>query len=532
MGIPHYFQVIADKYPLIITNIPPKNIEYLFIDFNGCIHPCAHNVIANKDLHNDIEKNIINECWNYTQKIISIAKGATPSIQTYICTDGVAPFAKLNQQRKRRYLSVFRKKMEGTEQIWDTNAISPGTEFMKKLGTYFNNLANDKNNKIIYNSADEFGEGEHKIFNIIKNTIGNTSGNTRKNNIVIHGLDADMIMLSLISHHSNIYLMRDNNKEIAYLNIDELRKGILSELESLIGYDVGSNDIFSKTACETIESYIVVCFILGNDFIPHATTLTLKNNGYDKLIINTCNIWKTSGKGVVTDNKISIDFIHKLIGELSKDEDIVIKQTNDEYMKKSLYKSSTGGAINIDLYPLQHKQKDNFGNYLINNPLSNKWRLYYYKFLFNTNLHDTETILNACNNYIKGILWTYNYYKQLPIDYKWFYPYGYAPSLLDIYNYLHTYDESYWETTVNKWNESTPMKSSIIQLLSILPIDSYSLLPEKYHKLFFEPKYGCADLYPSKYNIQIYSKKYLWECYPQLPSLDIKRIQKIVNNIS
>ena len=27
MGIPHYFQVIADKYPLIVTNNVPKNID-------------------------------------------------------------------------------------------------------------------------------------------------------------------------------------------------------------------------------------------------------------------------------------------------------------------------------------------------------------------------------------------------------------------------------------------------------------------------------------------------------------------------
>ena len=54
------------------------------------------------------------------------------------------------------------------------------------------------------------GEGEHKILEYIR-TFKKSEG--YKNNIrhCIYGLDADLVMLALISHEPNVVLLREDN---------------------------------------------------------------------------------------------------------------------------------------------------------------------------------------------------------------------------------------------------------------------------------------------------------------------------------
>ena len=80
--------------------------------------------------------------------------------------DGVAPRAKMNQQRERRYKSHFFKELEtGKSVLWDSNKITPGTEFMNDLPYKLRDLLPEY---IHVSGPDEPGEGEHKIFEYIR----------------------------------------------------------------------------------------------------------------------------------------------------------------------------------------------------------------------------------------------------------------------------------------------------------------------------------------------------------------------------
>ena len=110
MGIPWYFYNIYNKYntenDLTIDeqSISKLNIDYLFLDYNSMIHPCSqqelniNESLIDKDNEN-IEENIILNCLNYTRYIISVINPK----RVYIMIDGVAPRAKINQQRERRF---------------------------------------------------------------------------------------------------------------------------------------------------------------------------------------------------------------------------------------------------------------------------------------------------------------------------------------------------------------------------------------------------------------------------------------------
>lgn len=354
MGIPFYYSDLIKKYPDIIQN--PKNVNILFFDYNGLIHPIAHETICKGKTENEF----FHLLWKKTLELVEIIKPT----KYIINIDGVAPLAKINQQRKRRYIST-------NNYNWDTNAITCGTPFMDNLNKYIK--ARCVNMDTMYNN----GEGEHKIMDYIHN-------DPEPDNIyLIHGLDADLILLSLMSNKSdNIYLMREqNNNTITYISIKKIKQYI--ELEW--------SYIFHKNA-DIIKSYCVMLSIMGNDFIPHPISLKISNNGINILKIvskNTCLI--------------------------SKDDTININKTDLQLIFKNL---------------IYYEDK-----FMINE--SKNWRKNYYK-----NEVYIENISQACKYYIDGIFWTYNYYNKNinKIDHSWYYPYLGCPSISDIANYLSTYE--------------------------------------------------------------------------------------------
>ena len=192
MGVPSYFKNIIQTYNDILLTKEDFNIiiNNLFFDLNCLIHPCCRGLTDEDEMFDKI--------YDYIIEIINICN---PKDLVYIAIDGVCPRAKIEQQKSRRFKSANENK------IWDTNAITPGTNFMKKL----NKFLKEKNYsvKTIFSDSDSAGEGEHKIMYYLKN-------NYKKDNInIVYGLDADLIHLSLIKEN-NIYLYL--RKQILFLN--------------------------------------------------------------------------------------------------------------------------------------------------------------------------------------------------------------------------------------------------------------------------------------------------------------------------
>ena len=112
--------------------------------------------------------------------------------------------------------------------------------------------------KIIFSDSNVPGEGEHKIYNYIKNNIKNLNDKT----LSVYGLDADLIMLSMAIQQDNIFLLREavhfgkvNTDELLYLDIDSLKKYLLlnikkpffsedDDLEYILDQDIINDYIF------------------------------------------------------------------------------------------------------------------------------------------------------------------------------------------------------------------------------------------------------------------------------------------------
>lgn len=260
MGVPAMFRWLSQKYPKIVSSVveeQPKKVgdhvvpvdrttpnpngeefDNLYLDMNGIVHPCSHpeDKPAPKT-----EADMMMAIFEYTDRVVGMVR---PRKLLYMAVDGVAPRAKMNQQRSRRFRAAkeaaekdaeraeFVKMLnsqkasrgddintieEVVEKTWDSNAITPGTPFMHLLAESlqywcaykFTTDPSWKDMKVIISDASVPGEGEHKIMNFVRSQRAMPTHDPNTSH-VIYGLDADLIMLSLATHEPRFRVLRED----------------------------------------------------------------------------------------------------------------------------------------------------------------------------------------------------------------------------------------------------------------------------------------------------------------------------------
>ena len=134
----------------------------------------------------------------------------------------------MNQQRSRRFRSVkdmdekkakkFYKKNVLDNIPVDSNCITPGTKFMSDLSVSFKEwlVYKTKNDPewqqgcdVIFSGPEVPGEGEHKIMNFIRKMKKYSIYEKKNLKHCLYGLDADLIMLGLVSREKHFTLLRE-----------------------------------------------------------------------------------------------------------------------------------------------------------------------------------------------------------------------------------------------------------------------------------------------------------------------------------
>lgn len=567
MGIPFYFKHLVTQYADIVLPLNQLNdrCNRLYLDFNCAIHHAAQAILQKHPTMPDapLEEQILHDVVQFVKKLISRLR---PKSLVYIAVDGVCPVAKMVQQRKRRYIGHWRQHLLRAEakkhgipmSTWDNNAITPGTPFMTKLNVALHAFANawqQANARasaptLIVSDSNESGEGEHKIYEHLRmNPVDASQGVD-----IVYGLDADLIMLSLISS-AHIYLLREKpvfnipgmrNLQDSFLVLDvaRLRNALYDDLHAR-----APDPVHVPADTSTIFDYVVLCFLLGNDFLPSLSFIKIKEQGVDLLIqlymdvrclLNGAPLYDHEKKGVAG---LNTQFLTLLLARLSAVEDASMDEVTAAY-----YKRTVGAAARFSKRSSTHTPVDTLSSSLDNYPTWNKlpqglidpsqhgWRLSYYHHLFpqETSAYGEGcgyscTDVNAvCRCYLHGIGWTLSYYfdgPQQALRQPWHYPYNYSPTLLDVSNYVSTHQATLLEDIQTGLSSLTPIHiEPQAQLLCVLPPTSKTLLPPVLQAIMNEVQWGCVHCYPVSFKLCTFLKTYLWEVSPMLPPLPFNKI--------
>jgi len=320
MGVPTLFKrIIKNKYYKNIhkgVKNGKVDCDYFFMDFNGTVYNAYENIkkeIEGKNLNTSkIEELVMSEVINITQNII--CNVIQPKKMTYIALDGPAPRAKMVQQRSRRFKAVMEKKfindlkkkykMTEDKIEWDRSAnISPGTEFMEKLSNKIIKAMKEKtfqqhnkDMKVIFSNSNVPGEGEHKFLGIIRSMRNMPSKKDDK--IYLYGRDADLIVLAVATHKSNIHIIREikaendiqleqmyEDYEYLELNIDNLKNGFYNYIIYKDKYKKDKGiEIKKRDKVKLINDYIFLTFLAGNDFVLSVPFLKIRKDALFKVI--------------------------------------------------------------------------------------------------------------------------------------------------------------------------------------------------------------------------------------------------------
>ena len=281
-----------------------------------------------------------------------------------------------------------------------------------------------------------------------------------------------------------------------------------------------NQSIFEKEKADNLLfDYILICFLLGNDFLPHFPSINIRSHGIDTLMNAYRYVFRnsqsnenlTNGKRIVWKN------LRKFIDQLKEQE---LKNFQEEIkIRNKLEKRHIPCETNkekeekFQLIPIKEREIEKYIN-----PGTNGWEERYYKMLFDIEIDDNRR-REICINYLEGLEWTIKYYTNGCPDWRWTYKYNYAPLISDLYKYVPYFDTEF--ITENK-----PAVSEFVQLCYVLPRNSLTLLPENiYNKLLKEH----GDWYKLDYEFQWSFCKYFWESHVIMPHIDINKLEKIVS---
>jgi len=339
MGVPGLWPFINKHFGknAVKTIIKEKSLattfDYVYLDANGLLHGAAQFIFnygpnkkyldPNKELTYDEKLKATFE--TFFDNIVDVVSVVKPDKVLYIAIDGPAPRAKQNQQRERRFVSAMNRSSDDTG--FDSNSISPGTEFMHKLSQFMyykiRKHINDNSSsfwndiEVIYSPPTIPGEGEHKIMDYIRELP--TKEKTDSTHCMF-GPDGDLIMLTLSAHVEHISLFREVQDDASLYHLINMSK-IRKELSYILGQRRAVK-MNTRTKDDVSNDFVLMGFFVGNDFLPKIKMFYYLEDGLNKMINNYITT-STSGfanQYITNNGVIDIEGFKLFVKELSLNE--------------------------------------------------------------------------------------------------------------------------------------------------------------------------------------------------------------------
>ena len=503
MGIPSYFHFLLKHHQSILKEKKFIKCDYLFVDANSLIYDCIHEL-------KQVES--YEEVYSMVYfKMMSLHSIINPHHKTYFCFDGVPPYAKMVQQRQRRFKTMLTKKILQQEtQSWNTNHITPGTDFMNGLDEYL--IEKFKHIRCIqFSGSQEPMEGEHKICHILREQ----SHLYRDKNIMIYGLDADLIMLGLLlqvetDFHLQVFLYKET-KHFQYISQVDETKHYYFQL-NVLACEI-SNLFETDDPSQTIYDYIFLCFLCGNDFLPHIPAIQIRNNGIHVLI----DQYKETQLPLIDKetNKIKWKNMTAFFHALRDKEDKLILENIEWKIQRKRHIKTTSMEDKLNALPCMDLEKEVY----LKTHLSE----------YNDYILETSDVKEHCLDYLRTLEWTWYYYNGENVNNRIAYEHHYGPRIQDILRYMPLFNEN---TLLKK--ETHPPIEAITQLYFVLPYPNHKeIIPSDKYNSTHETVYTYVPMVKeTNFPFFYFLSKYFWESHLQMTTIQIDKLNKCINRLN
>ncbi|XP_066597922.1 5'-3' exoribonuclease 1 isoform X2 [Prorops nasuta] len=597
MGVPKFYRFISERYPClseIVLEYQIPEFDNFYLDVNGIVHGCSHP--NDNDIHFEItEEDIFKNIFHYIEILFRLIQ---PQKLLFLAVDGVAPRAKINQQRGRRFRSAKeaqqmdeRAKAKGIyvskEKKFDSNCITPGTVFMAKLNEqlkYFitYKVSNDRQwqkCKIIFSGSEVPGEGEHKIMDYIRymKSQPDYSPDTKH---CLYGLDADLIMLGLCTHEPHFSVLREEVKfgkkqkkivtpeetKFCLLHLSLLREYIEHEFSAL----KEKIDFFNIE--KIIDDWVLMGFLVGNDFIPHLPNLhiaqgalpilyhaytevlptlngyinelgTLNLSRFEKFMEKLARIdieqfaehyadlkyfeGKRIEKQLIDDttfdcndktseidydnNATSKRLLKKELNDLIKSTDEILLNEDEDDDEEEEAKDDEDDDVDEVEDETDDSLDEESDDEIYTIEFVQHKRDYYMNKL-EYEVVDDDVLRSQAEGYVRAIQWNLHYYYDGCCSWSWYYPHHYAPYISDIKDFKNL------KLDFELGEPFLPFT----QLLAVLPSYSKDLLPTAFQHLLTEETSPIINYYPNDFKTDLNGKRQEWEAVVLIPFIDEK----------
>lgn len=564
MGVPRLFPWTRNTFKGSIRYFQKgtytTTVDYLYFDANGLLHSAAQVIFnygqkkrhldSNAHLPYDVKvRKVYDLFFDY---IIQLCRTVAPQKVVYIAIDGPAPIAKQAQQRQRRFVAAKTRGVadgdsdvagdsspatstKSKPQSFDSSSISPGTMFMHNLTRYINYRIRremssssspfSKLKKVHFSPPTVPGEGEHKIMDFMRAL---PDKERKSSSHCLFGPDGDLIILSLTAHVEDMILFREDQFNPGWLHIVEISK-VRRELPKIMSIQRSSDD--------TIDDFTFLGFFVGNDFLPKAQMFLLLEDGMAAML----RVYAQTSKGknfIVRDGKVQLKGLRAFVKRIATMErNHLVGQVTTSNPKKqppderfintaltaAVQLSTTGEGYTGG----KHKERYTFNE--------KEYRRAYYKTTTVTGKPGTpefdRTLKTMCHDYLRTMIWTFEYYVYGLPNWKWAYKHHFPPLMTDLDSYLQSLTLQKFKAITSfpdKGQPSLPFE----QLLSILPPTSAGLLPKLFSQLMTDPQSPLvkAGYYPKDFTIFYEGKLKEYQGIALLPFVDPELVRKVYSD--
>ena len=364
MGIHYFYTWLTTRYPLVTQPYHPERIpqiDHLYLDLNGVFYKCSQDksgVFRELLKGKDIEQ-IYVEIVNYINFIVKTIK---PKKQLFIGLDGVAPRAKMNDQRNRRYKN-HKESQEEKEFLFDYLkldqnvikkngiSISPGSPFMTKLNEHLGFFIKRKikedllwrSLKVVYSGGNIPGEGEHKILDFVRDWKESKNFDINETHC-FYGNDSDLVVLALATHLPYVMVLREEQelfqrKVISQINNrrEDEQKMIVLFVNILKEYfELEFQDCFQDNFDieKFIDDFVFFSFLIGNDFLHQTFCMNTRLGNFDIFIKILKKFYEKKQCYLVDGFSINQESLLQIFKYLKEYEELLIETTLIDFKKK------------------------------------------------------------------------------------------------------------------------------------------------------------------------------------------------------